>query len=101
MEKTEIILIIMFSLNSWIYLHFDSQIRIAQALQCIVAIISIFFISIYGLKSHSYPYILCLLITGFLTTISFYTDVDKYFMLIPFLFLISIHRIRRKLSMIL
>jgi hypothetical protein len=101
MERQELMLIIMFSLNSWIYLQYDTKMKIAQALQCIVALISIGFINHYGFRTASLPYAISMLTTGVLMAASYYADVEKCFMIIPFVFVISVERIRRKLDLIL
>ena len=101
MQTREISLILMFCLNSWAYLHFDQKMSVAQALQCLVALISMAFISYYGIDTSSIPYALCVLVTGTLITLSFYYEVGAYLMLTPLIFLFSIPKIIQKLYLIL
>lgn len=101
MTNSETLLTLMFCFNCWIYLHFDDDMRIAQSLQAILAVLSIVFMSYYGFTPASIPYILCTLLTGALLLLSFYFNVEGLFMLIPLIFLLSVDKILNKLKLIL
>lgn len=101
MKLSYFIVVCFFTFNSWVYLHFDNTPRVAQVLQAIIALLSVGCVAWLRISTESIPFVLIILFTGILITLSFHYDVLKYFMFLPLLYTIGLKRIINKYLLIL
>jgi hypothetical protein len=101
MKSSDIVLIVMFVVNSWIYLQFDHNSRVAHILQSIIALISIGCIAWLRISFQSIPFVLVVLFSGLFLTLSFYYNILQYSMFIPLLYTFGLERILKKYQLIL
>lgn len=100
MKPSDIVLIIFFSLNSWIYLHFDQNMPVARGIQAVLALLSISCVIWLRFKLESIPFILIILFTGLLLILSLRYNVSQYFMLLPLIYNFGLQRIIQKYVLI-
>lgn len=100
MKASDIVLIVMFTTNSWVYLQFDQNSRIAHILQSVFALISIACIAWLRMSFQSISLVLVVLFSGLFLTLSFYYNVLQYSMYIPLLYIFGLERILKKYQLI-
>ena len=100
MKAPDLVLLLFFAFNSWVYIQFDNNTAVAQAIQAALALLSIGCVAWLRLSHQSIPFILVILFTGVQLTLSFRHNTIKYFMLLPLLYNIGLKRVMKKFALI-
>jgi hypothetical protein len=100
MKASNLAILVLTAANSWIYLSFDNNPRIAHILQSVVAVLAIACIIWFRASFQSISLTIVVLLSGVFLGLSFYYDVLRYSMYIPLIYTFALKRVMKKYILI-